>query len=379
MKFRVDLNTHVIRNDVRVFVAAAGRNGQLYEMFERHSAVGPELPNLNLDLRNGLDNEPNLIAKINRGREISKWAWSSAHGRSEAPSVDLKDYDNDKKKPGHAQIEGVVQRYFSTMLDGDVVVIPSKSFYGFAIIAELGPIVENSAVQMKGTGRYEGYSFEGRPFVHIRKVPMKAIPRRIVDISKTPSALAEISESRVLKSVLDLLYDEFVFDDQFSGRIQTTKQEFGSFDNAVLNALVNVVAVNLEAIEAGNTKALISFDDAVFCLIDGESPMLRIDIQSPGYMRIIARSITPLVTTVLLSVLSQTAIADVSDASEIVIEVVNGTAELQELCSVPVGHMAQQLLNLMEDSEFERVCELVAKTVERTGARTNIGVEVQDE
>lgn len=138
--FKIDLNTKIISSDTDVYLARAGKQGHLFAQVLAEKAIGPDLPNLDLDLSKGIDEEKNLTAKINRSRQLSRWIQSSATSRGDEPSKNLGDYDNDKKRSGHAQIEGIVRTYFKDMKAGDVLVIPDPQLFGQAVLAEVLPL-----------------------------------------------------------------------------------------------------------------------------------------------------------------------------------------------------------------------------------------------
>lgn len=159
-------------------------------------AIGPDLPNLGIDLSNGFDEEKNLVAKINRSRSLSRWIQSSVESRGDRPSKSLGDYDNEKKRSGHAQIEGIVKTYFKDMKAGVVLVIPNPALFGEAILAEVLPI-ETHPQSIPGAKRYEGFTFEGRKFGHFRMVRMMDLPRSVIELARAPTGLAKIPDKRV--------------------------------------------------------------------------------------------------------------------------------------------------------------------------------------
>ena len=170
-KFKIDLKTKIIAADTDVYLARAGKQGHLFEQVLSAKAIGPDLPDLDIDLSRGFAGESQLIAKINRSRSLNRWLQTPTANRDARPSASIGEYSNDSKRSGHAQIEGIVKTYFNDMKAGDVLVIPNPALFGQAILAEVLPL-EKVAQSIPGAKRYEGVSFQGRKFGHFQLVRM---------------------------------------------------------------------------------------------------------------------------------------------------------------------------------------------------------------
>ncbi|RAI56530.1 hypothetical protein DOO74_01290 [Rhodobacteraceae bacterium AsT-22] len=379
-RFRIDLNTKIIANDVRVFLARAGKQGHMFEQVLEHRAIGPDLPMLGLDLRNGLDGDPNVEAKVKRARAYSSWLRQSQEPRGDRPSESVNDYHDVNRRPGHAQIDGIVRTYFQELTAGDVLIIPNPSYFGDAIIAELLP-VGNATAKIPGTRRFEGFEFDGRRFGHFKKVKMADLPRTVIDLAKAPTGLAEIRTPVVKHRIFELGYDDFVLDDKFVSRIFTTERDFTSFDGNVLNALVTMVAKNVDRLEMDGADAhLLNLVQAVFEQLDHDDLQVKIDINSPGFLAVFDRSVVPLVIASTLSVFVSVGFDATAFAQNTVVEATNSrAAEVADVCSQDVGRLTENMLKLLSTAEedFQRTCDLLREAHDNTGARTNVTVEVE--
>lgn len=375
-KFSVDLKTKIIADDTQVFFARAGEQGHLFEQVLATKAIGPDLPALGLDLSKGLDNETHLIAKINRARKIRGWCQSSAAQRAaEAPpTTNINSYSNDKKSSGHAQIEGVVSAYFQDMRAGDILIIPNPSIVGNALIVELLPLGKKTT-KIPGVRRFDGFDFDGRPFGHFRQVPMTEIPRHIIEISRRPGVVARITLPQIRERLFELCYDDYSLDDIFSSKITTTKPEFRPFDANVLNAFVQMVAYNFERLEEGAAAdKLIGLKEAAFLLDQEPGLAVKIDINSPGHMSIIDRSIAPLVAGALFAILASVGFDSAAIAQD-TIEVIVQNSQIDaalDLCSAQVSQRTNAMLQLMPEADFQELCNLLRETVDATGAKTSV-------
>jgi hypothetical protein len=377
-KFKIDLKTKIIAADTNVYLARAGKRGHLFEQVLATQAVGPDLPNLGIDLSNGFDKETNLVAKINRSRSLGRWIQGPAASRGVQPSKNLGDYDNENKRPGHAQIEGIVKTYFKDMKAGDVVVIPNPAIFGEAILAEILPMGTHSQT-IPGTKRYDGFAFEGRKFGHFKMVRMMDLPRAVIEIARAPTGLAKISDKRVKNRIFEMCFTDYSLDDVFSSQIITTKPEFHPFDANVLNAFVRMIAQNVELLQnEGDDAQLMSLVEAAFVTgVDG--PSVKININSAGHLAIIDRSIVPLVTGAVLAILVAVGFdAQAIAQTTIEVEVTNSRIDTAlDVCSEEVGRLTQSMLRFLPiaENEFQQTCDLLRRTHENTGAVSNVTVE----
>lgn len=319
--FKIDLNTKIISSDTDVYLARAGKQRHLFDQVLADQAIGPDLPNLDLDLSKGFDEEKNLIAKINRDPHL----------------------------------------------------------FGQAILAELLPL-EKVAKAIPGTKRYDGLTFQGRKFGHFTRVRMLDLPRSIIEIARAPTGLAKITDQRVKNRIFEMCFTDFALDDVFSSQIITTKPDFHPLDANVLNAFVRMIAQNVELLQdEGEDAQLRSLVKAAF-VAGGDGPSVKININSPGHLAIIDRSVIPLVTSAILGVLVAVGFdskAIAQDAVEVV--VTNSRVETAlDLCSEEVGRLTQSMLRFLPEDDFQEACDLLRRTHETTGAESNVAVEKEE-
>lgn len=378
-KFRIDLKTKIISADTNVYLARAGKQGHLFAQVLAEQAIGPDLPNLDLDLSKGFDEEKQLVAKVNRARKLSRWIQSPISSRGNEPPSNLSDYDNEKKRSGHAQIEGIVRTYFKDMKAGDVLVIPDPQLFGQAILAEVLPI-EKIAKIIPGAKRYDGFSFQGRKFGHYTRVRMMDLPRAVIELARAPTGLAKIADPRVKNRIFEMCFTDFALDDTFSSQIITKKPEFRPFDANVLNAFVRMIAQNVELLQnEGEDAQLRGLVEAAF--VTGEDgPSVKININSPGHLAIIDQSIIPLVVGSVLGILVAVGFDSQAIAQQATeVEVSNSRVDSAlDLCSEEVGRLTQNMLRFLHEDVFQEACDLLRRTHETTGAESNVTVEMEE-
>ncbi|WP_416066493.1 hypothetical protein ACK9YZ_10240 [Rhizobium sp. ZK1] len=377
--FEVDLNTRIIGADTKVYLARAGKNGHLFVPVFNSKAIGPDLPNLGVNLATGLEGDHELESKIKRARALSKWLRTPAYNRGNEPQTALYYYEDQPKGPGFAQVEGVVRSYFELLQHGDIVVIPNPSAFGNALIAEILPL-EGNIVRIPGIERFNGYNFDGRRFGHFKEVRMADLPPTVVELSRVPTGFAEIYNARVKKRIFQLLYDDYVIDDEFAARIITTKDDFNSFDSTVLNALITMVTENIDRLQHGGLNPnLVDLERAAFMQIDADDLQVRININSPGHIAVIAKTVAPLVIGSILAVLVAVNFDANAITPEVVVSVTNSQInDVVDLCSQEVGQLSQSMLRFLSvEPEFQRNCALLREAHDHTGAHTNFNIEVK--
>jgi hypothetical protein len=288
--------------------------------------------------------------------------------------MNLGSYSNTKRSSGHFQFEYIAKSYFEEMKKGDVLVIPGPNIVGDALLVELLPLPDKM-VRIPGSGRYEGFDFDARPFGHVQRVPMTELPRHIIEISRKPGAVAALPQPLIRNRIFDLTFNDYSLDDVFSSRISTTKPDFRPFDANVLNAFLQMIAHNVAILEDGGPEhRLIGLSEAAFRMADDDSLEVKIEIHSPGYLSMIARSLTPLVAGAVLAVLTSVSF-DPTALAQTNLEIVVANSKIDralDVCSQPVSQLTQDLLRFLPEDKFREMCDLLQETTTKTGASTSV-------
>ena len=264
------------------------------------------------------------------------------------------------------------------MKAGDVLVIPNPVFFGQAILAEVLPL-ETHAQAIPGAKRYDGFSFQCRKFGHFQMVRMLDLPRAVIELARVPTGLAKIADQRVKNRLFEMFFTDFALDDVFSSQIITTKPEFRPFNANVLNAFVRMIAQNVELLQTEGEEAQLKSSVEATFVKDANGPSVTININSPGHLAIIDRSIVPLVTGAVLGILVTVSFdAQVIAQTVIEVEVTNSRVDAAlDLCSEEVARLTQSMLQSHSKAEedFQQTCDLLRRTHETTGADSNVTVE----
>ena len=107
---------------------------------------------------------------------------------------------------------------------------------------------------------------------------------------------------------------------------------------------------------------------------------VKININSPGHLAIIDRSVIPLVTSAVLGILVVVGFDPLAIAQNTV-EVVVSNSRVEaalDVCSEEVGRLTQSMLRFMPEDDFQQACDLLRRTHETTGAESNVAVEKEE-
>ncbi len=368
-RFIVNLNYKPIPDYSEVYMARAGAGAHMFDQVLAHRAIGPDLPNLNLDLTHGFENEINLKEKIIRARNLSD-------------RIRNKVVKDDHSRREYSQLERVVRAFFHDIEEGDVFVIPSsnKDFFGNAILAEALPL-ETSEYRLPGSEKFRDYWFQSRKFGHYSQKRKLDLPQDVLKSVRNRSPLDKISDLSVRKEIFEMCYTEFKFRDEFTSQIFTTKSELRLVDMNVLSAFVLMVERNIELMRMGaNLQGLAASAFEIDSGLD-----IKINTNSPIRFLIKSVSLTSLVVIAFFKVLADTDF-DIHIGDRTNIEIVvnnamvdNGAVNIAlEQCNIEVSEITQNLLRLMPEDEFQEMCRLLRETHGVTGATNNASVEREE-
>lgn len=392
LTFELDLNTKIISGSTQVYMARAGQGGHLFEEVRRLNAIGPDLPNLNLNLERGIHNEEHLKEKIERAREFRKWLQLPEDKKGLIPPQDLNHYVGKPVLRGHKRIVNIVKQYFDGLQENDLVIIPNPYVFNNVIIAEILPLSSENIVKLQGKNKFEGRYFDGRRFRNTKSVKISDLPRSIINIIRQPTALERIEDENVKNSIFALKYDNFAKEDLSVSRILTLKEDFDSFDNNVLSTLATMVANNVQQLDSGEkeeTLKLFNLVESAFKQLESEEFRIKIDIHSPGFFAAYDKTITPLVMTAFFAVLTAANFDARAFEQEFTVESFNSQGEssteeyrtLTDFCNQQVMRKTEIMLRIMSAQaqlDFRDTCNLLQQLHENTGATTKMSVEIEN-
>ncbi|WP_439360717.1 hypothetical protein [Bradyrhizobium sp. DASA03007] len=362
----IDLNARVLGEEHNVFVARPGKGYRLYREFRENSSLILELPGLKLEPGVPLDDQE-LRRRVNRSRAFRAW-YNRGQPSDDRPSRDLSNYSPEAGGNSAAQLEGLVRTYYEKIRRGDLVIVPPKAYMEEALIGE---------VRHAGT-RYDTekvprlFGNEDLPARSVRwlaRIPKTDLPFAILDALQKPNA-AFIVERSLRGQFYKLAYGNYSIDDLYSGRFEVTSADFDTFDDALLQAFFNFTAANTRAVAQDRDADVKGFVDAAFIDSGEYTAQLQTNINSPGFISLIGRKITPLVASALLVIAVEIGPAAVQEIERGNIVLRNSKASAADTCTAEVERQAFRQIQLLGLDEWPAACDKAREVARRTGLKS---------
>lgn len=275
----IDLATRVLQDDMEVNLIHPGARYAFYNTVADHHLLPVDVPFLTAQDGHGLPDADQIEPELERAREMRRWAKRPLTEASKPrPTRDLDFYRTGLNLDAGAQgartrLRNAAQEVLWEIPGGSLVVVPSRSIAGEAILAEMS---DRTAPRwtVQGTGHYLGMEFLARELVPVAKVPMLALPQDVLGKARSTSAVQQIGgydEDRLLR----LAYGDYQRDSDYVAGIMANTDDF---DALVMGQMIDLhVAIEhfltkREALSPG--KSLYLGDDVV-------APFLHANINSP--------------------------------------------------------------------------------------------------
>ena len=359
----VDIATRLFGDKEDIYVVRPGISFSLYNDFRRENAVFLDFP----DLPFALDNRPSSSVTVREivARSIALRDW---HRRklSDEPSRDQKDYKGQATGKRVGAYIGAIQRLYYELPVGTIIIIPSKTYVGDVLFAELsGPTERREAARA-----YTGEQMLVRPVRWLGEKQKASLSADLRASLGQPTPVMQLPRSQ-RGEVLRAAFKQYVFEGVHSTRLTTTQEDFSILDDLNIQLFTNYFAGLLAATE-GNPKdaGSVDLDKALAILRQHRDliPELDQSISSPGFQRMYSGHIAPLVIgAVMTAALSGVAFAQTPD-----IRIKNSAMLAKDPCAVQVQAAVSDSIRLAYFDEFKRRCEALQQTRRATGLTTSM-------
>lgn len=185
-----------------------------------------------------------------------------------------------------------------------------------------------------------------------------------------------ILERSLREQIVRAAYDQFIFKDEFSSRLRTSKAEFSTLDDYNIQTFVNYAAGVLAAVEAGYEGEELDLAAAIRWLEKRTDlvPELTQNINSPGFQRLYSSNLAPLVIGALLT-MATCGEASIVAGNPSMPMVVNSATKSANPCAIEVADRAARAMRHMKLEEWRRVCVAAQSAKARTGLATSMKVK----
>lgn len=367
--FSVDILTRIVDPDEDIYIIQPGSNYWLYEAFKTSNHVFLDFPALPLSFTQPPPDDQTLREMVMRSLAVGTWI---DQGKPDpAPSRQLSDYAGKDYRKRIGRYVGAIKRLYWELKPGAIVVVPGRRFYDEVMIGEIvGRPTMYTADQI-----YRGETVPARKVRWLRSKPRSAFTAELRDKFGKPNPMTLLDRS-LRTEVLRAGYDQYVFDDEFALRLNTSEDDFTTLDDYNIQTFVNYISGLLVAVELG-VQSQISFEEAIRLLKThpDQAIDLKQNINSIGFQRLIASTVKPLVIGTLLSVAT---VADTSPATSAVpaaVYVTNSAAKNDDPCTIEVASRVEGAMKLMKVDDWKRVCEAAQDVNASTGLSTKMRVE----
>lgn len=361
--FSVDIATRVFKPDENIYILQPGSSYWLYETFAKSGHVFLDFPGMPLSFTQPAPDDQTLREMVMRSLAIGEWVEGGKQGT--APSRQLTDYAGTDYRRRIGRYVGAVKRLYWDIKPGAIIVVPGRRFYDDVMIGEVvGQPIMSAAMQL-----YDGEMVPARKVKWLRSRPRSAFSAELRDKFGKPNPLTLLGHS-LHGEILRAGYDQYIFEDEFTVRLNTTKDDFTTLDDFNIQTFVNYIGGVLIALDQGQTGK-ISFDDAIrlLKLHPDLAPDLKQNINSIGFQRLVALTVKPLVIGALLSA------ATVDPASAAVpteVRITNSAAAANDPCTIQVAERVEGAMKLMKVDDWRRVCEAARDAKASTGLSTTM-------
>lgn len=287
----------------------------------KHEALPVDAPFLSLEDGKKVPPAKSIAPQLERARVMRIWGRQAKSSRSPKPSTDVDFYRVDLIDPKRAstrtKIRNAANQVLWSIPGGTLVVVPSNTLGGNAILAEILPRKEPRVV-VEGEGRASGLVYPARKLRGLKQVPMRYLPESVTDAARTVKVVEEISghaEDRVLRQY----YGDYQrANDRVTGLLAGTDD----FDARVIGQMIELHMAVEHALTTGNSlrPGAALFDRSVT-----SSPYFHARVDSPnGRAHLESASVATFVVKLLMVAaaagLPGLACAEAIEAGQLIVE-----------------------------------------------------------
>lgn len=352
---KVDLRSKAIGADHNVFLVRPGSNYKLYHTFLESNAIFADFLGLELEQGVELKDQDRITAQLHRAKKLR----ALRHTAGGPPSRNLDDYSDFKDDRSVSQLYGILRGFFEVAKEGDLVVVPPSSFSQNTLIGELV-----SGPTELVTTHYKGERLYGRSVRWLRQLPRGKLSPYLLDLISKPNAFVLIRNDE-RPSIYREAYGSYIMPGDYRARFNVDDPEFTTTDDLYIQAFFNLVVANSKRIREGNP--VLGIKDAAFEKVVGSDAMeLQSNINSPGFLNLIGKTIAPLVATALFA-LAVTVGPDAVAAAEQGTILIGNSKDVGDACTVAVHQEVLEHLRLLGIVKWTEACQIAKHAADSTG------------
>jgi hypothetical protein len=252
---------------------------------------------------------------------------------------------------------------------GDLILMPTA---GRDVKVGMFASRAGSTTKVTSRGRGSTEIYLGRKVTWLKTVSQDALPAPLFRLLVSPAAFFPLNEA-FYPLLYRLIFDSFVHDGVYVSTFRTSKDIFTSKDNLLTSLWFELIEVLGQASEQGASLSGSIYDLAVQSDIEeAERNDLSILVQSPGWFRLRALTVEPLVAIALFTLATAGTPYDEAVAAQTTATTVRPTSTG---CLSAVDESVRQYIELLGKDRWDASCELAVKANERATLDTNASLK----
>lgn len=369
---KLDLHTKSIDSTTRIFVCRPGPNYRDYTLFVESQFVGPDLPQLDLPEFDNFEDIPFLAERIKRSIELRRHALRAAEDAA-WPSGDLETYSDEPDNRSYAQFLRMARAYFAQIKAGDLIIVSPQPFRALAHIGEV--VSAPNELKLIYPAVYFGMPLTGRHVAWKSVIEKAKLPAQTLDALQKPASLFLLPQP-AWPAIFRRAYGSYSMAGEYGARFEVTSEGYQTSDDFLIQAFFNFVSENTERVLAGSDD-LVDFKTGAFLAMDGRTPDLYTNVNSPGGLSLKSVVITPIVIAAMYALAVYVGPDAYAQAVENTIIIGNSLGGPDDPCSVPVREQVVTQIRLLGFDRWAEACEMARRTADNTGLSTTATVQAQ--
>ena len=265
---------------------------------------------------------------------------------------------------------GALKRLVTDLKKGTTVVVPDEGYFGSVLIGEIaGPPETHSWKTV-----YGGDALITRRVKWSRKKIRGTFSEELRDLLGHTTPILQLPRS-LREEVLYAGFDQFAYNGSYSARLNTDEEEFNTLDDYTIQSFLNYVTGILIAGEKG-VSGKVSYADAIaYVRSNPERAMeLQQNINSPGFQRLIDKTVAPLAAAVLLTVAVGSSHPKAFLTQPTPVEIVNSKGSDDD-CEIEIAERVANARDMMMIDDWERLCHEMNDVRANTGISTTMTID----
>jgi hypothetical protein len=273
------------------------------------------------------------------------------------------------KSQGDKATLTMLRGLFFTAKQGDMILMPDK---GYTTLVQIGMFVDPAGelVTLTAKDGDSRHKYYGRRIKWVGAVEKRKLSDELINLLHSQAAFFDIGRSHYEEAYNKSL-DDYVYDNHFVSTFRTSKRVFTSKDNLLSSLWFELIEVLGEAATNDEKLAIDNiYELAVGSDIEEDDRNdLSIFVQSPGWFRLRALTVEPLVAIALFSMASAGVPYEEAKAATVSAQQVRNA---DQTCMGQVDQSVRDYLDLLGKQRWEQACKLATSAQDKATLKADV-------